>query len=113
MTQKQPLGVYIRKRRRALDMTQKELSERLKGMGVDRSPFAISNWETGRQVVPLDLLPAIAQALEEPSAFHLYDLLGVIDNLPGSQIVRALGNADINKLDRINKYIEMVLKDQL
>ena len=108
------LGDYIRERRRQLNkMTQVELSTKLGDLGEGRKAGTIANWETGRNDVPVSIIPALARALEEPSPFHLYDLLGVIDNIPGSQIVRALNSAPIEKIDRIQKYIAMVMKDEL
>lgn len=49
----------IRRRREALQMTQREMARRI---GV--SHVAIHNWETGGRRPRADLLPAIAAALD-------------------------------------------------
>jgi len=104
------LGKYIRKRRRAGDMTQKAFSERLRAMGIERSPFAISNWETGRQPVPLDLIPAIAAALEEESLPKLYDLAGVVDTFATADLIRLLDGASKGDIDYIIEITKSYLK---
>lgn len=85
------LGDYIASRRRALRLTQAEISERLMSYGVDRSASAIANWETGKQVIPIEILPALAGALEEKSVVKLYALAGVLANLPGADTASFLG----------------------
>ncbi len=104
------LGEYIRKRRRALDMTQKGFSARLKSMGVNRSQFAVSNWETGRQTVPLDLLPPIAAALEEKSLANLYDLAGVVDAFSSADLIRLLNGATASDVEYITEMAKTYLK---
>lgn len=104
------LGKYIRQRRRSLDMTQKQLGERLNAMGVKRSEFAISNWETGRQPVPIDLIPAIAAALEEVSLAKWYDMAGVVDAFNAAELIRLLDGASPADIDYITKMAKTFFK---
>lgn len=41
-------GEYLAKRRKALRLTQQEVSERLHDKGVDRSPQTVAHWENDR-----------------------------------------------------------------
>lgn len=100
------LGDYIASRRRALRLTQAEISERLQSYGVDRSASAIANWETGKQAIPIEILPALANALEEQSVVQLYALAGVLANLPGSEIVRLMDRLSTDDRARIVRMIE-------
>ena len=53
------IGIFIAQRRKELDMTQKELAEKL---GItDR---AVSKWETGRSMPDLSLLQPLSHVLE-------------------------------------------------
>lgn len=100
------LGDYIASRRRALRLTQAEISERLMSYGVDRSASAIANWETGKQVIPIEILPALAGALEEKSVVKLYAFAGVLANLPGADIVRLMDRLTDDERIRITRMIE-------
>jgi transcriptional regulator with XRE-family HTH domain len=109
MPQVRTLSEYIASRRNELRLEQKEVSERLKRLGVDRAPTTVANWESGRQVVPLELIPALARALEE-SPVTLYDYAGLLSELPGSEIIKlldGLSDQDVAKLERmIRAFVE-------
>lgn len=106
------LGKYIRQRRRALDLTQKELGDRLSTMGVKRSAFAVSNWETGRQKPPIDVIPILAKALEEPSIVKILDLAGTLDNLPEPELIRLLAKASPTTRKQILKVAKTLMEDE-
>lgn len=104
------LGTYIGERRRRLRLTQKEVSERLRSQGIDRDATTIANWETGRQEVPMELIPIIAKALED-SPVRLYELAGVLAQLPGSEIVKLLDGRSIEDVARIERLIRSYFED--
>lgn len=104
------IGQYIKRRRKTLHLTQKELSERLKARGVDRDATTLASWESGRAIVPIEYIPQIADALEEESPNNLYDLAGVIENLKGADVVRLLHNATAQDLEYILDLIRVHLK---
>lgn len=79
------LGDYIQKRRKKLGLKQHEL-----GYRVDRSKSLISEWETGKQEVPMELIEPLAKALEEKSPLTLYELAGHLKDVPGLDIVKTL-----------------------
>lgn len=107
------LAKFIKTRRMELNnMRQEDLADRLRHFGVDRRPSTIANWETDRNEPDASIVPALAKALET-SPFKIYDLLGIIDNIHAAEIVRALNTAPTDKIERIEKYIEMVLKNEL
>lgn len=106
------LGDYIAARRRALRLTQAEISERLQSYGVERSASAIANWETGKQSIPIEILPALANALEEQSVVQLYALAGVLANLPGAEIVRLLDRLSPAERARWVRIIEAAYADE-
>lgn len=111
MTEPTELGKYIRQRRRALDLTQKELGERLAGMGIKRSEFAVSNWERGKQKPPIDVIPALARALEEQSVVKILDLSGILDNLPEPDLIRFLDTLPITERKRATKAVKSIFED--
>jgi len=57
-------GVQVRKKRKALHLSQEELAARLQLMGLEIQQKAISRLETGERVVPDYELPYLAAALE-------------------------------------------------
>lgn len=77
------LGDYIQKRRKKLGLKQHELAER-----VERSKSLISEWETGKQEVPMELIEPLAKALEERSPLTLFELAGHLKDVPGLDIVK-------------------------
>lgn len=104
------MGGYIKARRKAIHITQEELSNRLKSRGVDRDPAIISKWERNKSPVPLDIIPTLAAALEESSPNRLYDLAGVIQNLKGADVVRLLEQATSQDIEYILDLIRVHLK---
>jgi len=97
------LGEYIADQRRHLRLTQQEISERLQSYGVNRTSSAVATWETGKQSIPVDILPALAQALEV-SVVQLYIKAGLLDGLPGAEVVKLmdkLGERDRIKITRM------------
>jgi len=105
------LGQYIAKRRRALRLTQQMVSERLHERGVDRSAQTVAHWENDRQDVPNDILPHLSIVLEEKSPIRLYELAGILKNLPGAEIVKLLDGAPAEDVERIKRMIEGYFKD--
>lgn len=99
------LGDYIANRRRALRLTQQEISERLHSHGIDRSASAIANWETGKQSVPVDILPALASALEI-SIVLLYAKAGILANLPGAEVVKLMDKLSESERVKITRMIQ-------
>lgn len=87
------LGDYIQKRRKKLGIRQYELAQR-----INRSASLVSEWETGNQDVPLDLIEPLAAALEERSPLTLYELAGLLKDLPGRDIVKMLENMTPDQL---------------
>lgn len=104
------VGEYIARRRKALHITQVDLMNRLAKLGVERKPSTIANWETGQSPVPQELIPALARALEEPSPTTLYELAGVIDQLPGGQIVKLLKGQTPEFIERVERMIDAFLR---
>lgn len=105
------VGVYIQQRRKALRMTQVDLSKELARLGYDRASTTIANWEAGEYPVPLELLAPLARALKEPSPVILYDLAGVLDQIPGGQIVQLLSDAPQEEVDRAERILRALLKN--
>lgn len=99
------LGQYIAARRKALNMRQEDLSNKLKQLGAYRAPTTIANWEADRQIVPAEMLDALALALEEPSPVHLYDLAGILCKLPGRDIIKILDRLPPEDIERITRLI--------
>ena len=58
-------GSFIRERRQALRLTQRQLGE-LCGYTGRSAETVVQNWEADRQPVPLDRLRRLAAALEIP-----------------------------------------------
>lgn len=105
------LGTYIAKRRNDLRLTQKEVVERMRKRGVMRDATTLANWEAGRQIVPLEILPILAEALEEKSPAKLYDYAGILASIPGSSIVRLLDGQPVETVERVERMIAALLKD--
>lgn len=107
-----PLNEYITKKRKTLRLTQEEVAERLREYGVDRATPTLANWETGRQPIPIEVLPALAAALEETSPVQLYELAGILSNLPGAEIVKLLDGKSEAEIKRFRRMIEAFLEEQ-
>lgn len=110
MVRKMEPGEYIKIRREALRLTQKDLSERLEQMGIDKAATTISSWEAGRGPVPVDVIPALAQALEEPSPLRFYELSGILDNIPGKEVVKLLENASLDDIQMVYELALILLR---
>jgi len=105
------LGNYIAVRRKDLRLTQEEVAERMRSHGVDRAATTLANWEAGRQVIPLEVIPALAEALEEKSPAKLYDYAGILAGIPGSRIVKLLDGQSPEVIDRVERMIAALLDD--
>ena len=103
------LGRYIAERRRTLRLEQKEVSERLGQAGMYRAPTTVANWESDRQTVPPELIPALAKALEV-SPVRLYELAGVLAELPGSEIIKLLDGLPQEEIDRVERMLRAYLE---
>lgn len=79
------LGDYIQQRRKKLGLKQYELAQR-----VNRSASLVSEWETGNQDVPMELIEPLAKALEEKSPIALYEMAGHLKDVPGLDIVKSM-----------------------
>lgn len=101
------IGDYIRRRRKTIGLTQDELARKL-----GRASSTISQWETESEPVPMDMLKAISDALEEPSPVKLYDLAGVLADLPAAELVRMLDGATNSQLRLILDVARVLLKKQ-
>jgi transcriptional regulator with XRE-family HTH domain len=104
------LGQYIAARRRTLRLKQEEVTERLREYGVDRATSTLANWEADRQSVPVDLLPALAGALEV-SVVMLYERAGILAHLPGSEIVKLLDGKPPEVAERVARMIAAYFED--
>ncbi|MBZ0279389.1 MAG: helix-turn-helix domain-containing protein [Anaerolineae bacterium] len=104
MTDDMTLGDYIAWRRKALRLEQRELVERLKARGVDRAVTTLSGWEHNKQQVPIDFIPALAEALEV-SITTLYEHAGILRNIPGSEIVKLLDGLPDEEVAKIQRMI--------
>lgn len=105
------LGTYIAKRRKSLRLTQEEISQRLRNYKIERTAATVANWETGRQPVPMELIPAIAAALEEESPLVMFELAGILDQIPGGNIAKLLKGASPEDMQRIERMIKAYLED--
>lgn len=105
------LGTYIANRRNELRLTQKEVVERMRQHGVARDATTLANWEAGRQIIPLEVLPVLAEALEENSPAKLYDYAGILSGIPGSGIVRLLDGKPAATVERVERMIAALLED--
>ena len=106
------LGQYIAKRRGYLQLTQEDLAARLGKLGLPRAATTIANWEADRSPVPVELLNSLAEALEEPSPVTLYDLAGILDKIPGGDIVRLLRDVPIDDVRRVERMIRAYLQEK-
>lgn len=101
------LGDYIQQRRKKLGLKQYELAQR-----VNRSASLVSEWETGNQDVPLDLIEPLATALEERSPLTLYELAGLLKDLPGRDIVKLLENMTPDQLHIARNMLRAMVDTQ-
>lgn len=106
------LSDYIAKRRRTLRLTQEEVVERMRQYGVERAAPTLANWETGRQPIPVEALPALAAALEEKTPVRFYELAGILSYLPGAEIVKLLDGLPPEDIRRFARMIEAFLEEQ-
>ncbi len=90
------IGDYIARRRRTLRLTQTEVSERLSQYGVNRTSSTVAGWETDKQDPPVDILPALAKALEEPSVVQLYVAAGLFTSLPIERVAALFDSLDVS-----------------
>jgi len=98
------LGEYIANRRRELHLEQTDLVERLKARGVNRAVTTLSGWEQGRYQVPVEFLPAIADALEV-SAVKIYEQAGILDNIRGHHILKLLDGLPDSEVAKVERMI--------
>jgi transcriptional regulator with XRE-family HTH domain len=101
------LGDYIQKRRKKLGYTQQELAERIK-----RSKSLISEWETGNQEVPMELIEPLAKALEERSPLTLFELAGHLKDVPGLDIVKDLEHLSPDQLRVARAMLRAMVNSQ-
>lgn len=97
------------------------IAEQLKRKGIAREDFAkslgrdvstISNWINGKYDIPLDLLREISEALGEETPIKLYDLAGLLDGVPGENIVRLLNGVPIEHLRVMESLMRAYLESQ-
>lgn len=77
------IGEYIRAKRRALDITQDDLIDRLKQRGYTYSKSQLSNWETGRNDPPMAdtaFVHVLVEALEDEPLHFLAETGYLGDN---------------------------------
>lgn len=104
MANEMTLGDYIASRRKALRLEQRELVARLKALGVDRAVTTLSGWEHNKQQVPVDFIPALAEALDV-SITTLYEYAGILENIPGREIVKLLDGLPEQEVAKIHRMI--------
>lgn len=100
------IGDYIAQRRKQLRLTQNEVSERLMANGAERATSSIAGWETGRQAPPIEIYPALAAALEEPSVLKLYVIAGLFKDLPIERIAALFDGLTVDDQMTIADMIE-------
>ena len=100
-----PIGEFIAKRRTQLRLTQQEVIDALHLHGIERSTATLSNWEAGRQPVAIELLPAIAAVLDI-SLLDLYEVAGLLKDLPGVEILKLVNRMSDADRQRIFRMIQ-------
>lgn len=105
------LGKYVANRRAKLRLTQEEVVERLRQLGIDRASSTLANWEAGRQSIPIEYIPQLAKALED-STVNLYDNAGVLDKLPGGEIIKLLDGLSDEELARVEKVLRAMVEKE-
>lgn len=100
------IGDYIAKRRKQLRLTQAEVSDRLMQNGAERGASSIAGWETGRQMPPIEIYPALATALEEQSVVKLYVIAGLFTDLPIERVATLFDSLSIDDQMAIADMIE-------
>lgn len=103
------VGKYIRERREALHLTQKEFTEKLKVFGLGREIGTLSDWERGKQHIQFEHLPHIAQALGE-SPLGLYAAAGLLDTVPNVPLILALSRLTQEQQHLVELLVDAVLK---
>lgn len=105
------VGQFIASRRKMLHLTQEDIAHRLAELGIERKSNTIANWETGQYEVPRELFEAVAKALEMSSPAMLYELAGVLDQIPGGVIVKLLKDAPQEEIDLAERLIRAMLNE--
>jgi hypothetical protein len=93
-------------------LTQQEVADRLTEQGFARKATTISGWENENDVVPIELIPPLAKALEETSPVTLYELAGVLAHIPGNEIVKLLNGATPGQLRAVERIVAAYLKEE-
>lgn len=105
------IGSYIAEKRRKLRLTQQDVADRLGSEGIQRKATTISSWENGNDPVPIELIPALARALEEPSPITMYELASVLENIPGNRIIKLFEDATPEELETVERIVRAYFKD--
>jgi transcriptional regulator with XRE-family HTH domain len=105
------LGSFIVNRRYELRLTQEDLAKRLAELGLERTATTISAWENGRSPLPLELIEPLSKALEMASPALLYELAGLLDSIPGGEIVKLLKDSSQEEVDRAERIIRALLNE--
>lgn len=105
-------GAYLAKKRKAIGMTQEELSAALEHRGLGRAASTVSNWEADRQLPPPDAIKAIAEILNESSPAQLFSLAGLLDNIPGKEIVLLLDGHDAADIETAERLIRALFQSK-
>lgn len=107
-----PLAMFIAQRRSELNLTQAELSEKLNDQGFFRAAATIATWETGKQPIPLEVLPQLALALETSLA-TLYKLAGAFRTLPGAEVLEIIEKLPEKERKRLIALIRVYAEQNL
>ena len=92
-------------RRIQMRLTQQEVIDALHLHGIERSAATLSNWEAGRQPVAIELMPAIAAALNI-SLLDLYEVASLLKNLPSVEILKLVNRMSDADRQRIFRMIQ-------
>jgi transcriptional regulator with XRE-family HTH domain len=94
-----------------LRLTQEDLAKRLADLGIERTTTTISSWENDRSPLPLELIEPLSKALELASPALLYEIAGLLDSIPGGEIVKLLKDAPQEEVDRAERIIRALLNE--
>lgn len=101
------LNVYIAQQLDRKGITRQDFAKSL-----DRDVSTISNWLNGKYDIPIEMLKEIAEALGEETPIKLYDLAGLLDGIPGENIVRLLNGVSTEHLRVMESLLRAYLESQ-
>lgn len=103
------LRAYIAERLKTRRIQQVELAAKLK-----RDPATVNNWIKGRQPIPLDMLGAIAYAIEDKNPIKIFKLAGLFAGLPdgADRLIDMMEHATPEQIDMMERLAEALVRKQ-